>query len=107
MTREEAIAALHLLRLRIDDADRRILQLISERADIVSEIGRIKQKADLPIYEPLRESQVFQNVCANNPGPLDEGAIRRVFERIIDEMRRVQRLRMETEGREESKSAPH
>jgi chorismate mutase len=49
----------------------------------------------LPIYEPKREDQVFANVTGANHGPITQEAIRRVFERIIDEMRTIQRLRME------------
>jgi chorismate mutase len=50
---------------------------------------------ELPIYEPKREDEVFRNVTDNNGGPLANDAVRRVFERIIDEMRVVQRTRME------------
>ena len=55
---------------------------------------RIKQALALPIYEPKREEQVFANVVSNNNGPLPHDAVKRVFERIIDEMRGVQRNRM-------------
>jgi len=48
----------------------------------------------MPIYEPKREDEVFRNVTENNRGPLTAEGVKRVFERIIDEMRNVQRLRM-------------
>ena len=64
------------------------------RSQIVEEIGRIKQRLTLPIYEPKREDQVFHNVTSSNPGPLSGEAVKRVFERIIDEMRTVQRDKM-------------
>jgi chorismate mutase len=51
-------------------------------------------------FAEKREELVFQNVLGNNRGPLSEGAIRRLFERIIDEMRTLQRDRMR--GKEES-----
>lgn len=98
MSRNSA-RALAQCRERIDDVDRRILDLLNERTLIVEEIGRIKRDAGLPIYEPQREDQVFQNVIENNHGPLTSDAIKRVFERIIDEMRKVQRERMEQETR--------
>ena len=81
-------------RRRIDAVDLRILALLNERTQIVEEIGRIKQHLTLPIYEPKREDQVFHNVTSNNPGPLSGEAVKRVFERIIDEMRTVQRDKM-------------
>ena len=51
----------------------------------------------MPIYEPRREDQVFDNVTSNNGGPLTPDAVKRIFERIIDEMRTIQRIRMETD----------
>ena len=82
-------------RARIDDVDLRLLALLNERTLIAESIGKIKQSASLPVYEPKREDLVYQNVTSNNPGPLPNDAVRRVFERIIDEMRKVQRDRME------------
>lgn len=81
-------------RVRIDAVDLKILALLNERTEIVEEIGRIKQRLTLPIYEPKREEQVFRNVISNNRGPLSGEAVKRVFERIIDEMRTVQRDKM-------------
>ena len=101
MSRESAWKALTECRDRIDVLDRQILALLNARTRIVEEIGRIKQELDLPIYEPKREDQVFANVSEVNHGPLTEEAVRRIFERIIDEMRTIQRLRMESgAGRE-------
>ena len=84
-------------RTRIDAVDLKILELLNERTKIVEEIGRIKQRMAMPIYEPKREDQVYHNVVSNNPGPLSGEALKRVFERIIDEMRTVQRDKMQTE----------
>jgi chorismate mutase len=101
MTQEEGLEALRECRDRIDELDRRILELLNDRTRIVEEIGRIKQSLDLPIYEPKREEEVFANVTGNNAGPLTPDGAKRVFERIIDEMRNVQRLRMlERDGKE-------
>lgn len=94
----DPILALTLCREQIDQVDLRILELLNERTSIAEEIGRIKKEAQLPIYEPRREDQVFHNVTSNNRGPLPDDAVRRVFERIIDEMRRVQKNRMEEKG---------
>jgi len=89
------IDALADCRRRIDQIDIRILALLNERTKIVEEIGRIKQELGLPIYEPKREDDVFNNVVTHNEGPLPPEAVRRLFERIIDEMRTLQRMRRE------------
>lgn len=81
-------------RRQIDAVDRKLLALLNERTQIVEEIGRIKQLLSLPIYEPKREDEVFRNVTAQNQGPLSSEALKRIFERIIDEMRTVQRDKM-------------
>jgi chorismate mutase len=80
-------------RERIDQIDRQILELLNHRTTIVEEIGRIKQALQMAVYEPKREDQVFANVVAHNRGPLSS-EVRRVFERIIDEMRTVQKLKI-------------
>jgi chorismate mutase len=94
MTQEEGMQALADCRDRIDELDRRILELLNARTRIVEQIGRVKHGLNMPIYEPRREDEVFENVTANNTGPLTPDGVKRVFERIIDEMRNVQRLRM-------------
>ena len=78
-------------RKEIDVLDVKILELLNARTRVVEEIGRIKQALSLPIYEPKREDQVYHNVTTNNHGPLSPEALKRIFERIIDEMRTVQR----------------
>ena len=97
MTREDALKALEDCRVLIDAVDLRLLALLNERTRVVEEIGRVKRAAQLPIYEPKREDQVFDNVTSHNGGPLTPEAVKRIFERIIDEMRTIQRIRMETE----------
>lgn len=81
-------------REKIDEIDLRLLELLNERTSIVEEIGRIKQELRMAIYEPKREDQVFANVLRNNRGPMPPDAVKRIFERIIDEMRTVQSLKI-------------
>ena len=98
MTEDEARARLDEFRVLIDDVDRRIVALLNERTRVVEDIGRVKRSAQLPIYEPKREDQVFDNVTSHNGGPLTAEAVKRIFERIIDEMRTIQKLRMISDG---------
>jgi chorismate mutase len=94
MTPEEAQTQLEEYRTLVDDVDRRIVALLNERTLVVHNIGRVKKEARLPVYEPRREDQVFANISGANRGPMAPEAVRRIFERIIDEMRSIQRVRM-------------
>ena len=98
MTPDAASLQLAECRRRIDAVDLGILGLLNERTKIVEVIGRIKQECRMPVYEPKREDEVFRNVVENNPGPLPPEAVRRIFERVIDEMRTLQKMRMEKGG---------
>ena len=98
MTPDEARHKLEEFRVLIDDVDHRIVALLNERTRVVEDIGRVKRQTNLPIYEPKREDQVFANISASNRGPLTEEAVRRIFERIIDEMRMIQRVWMKSNG---------
>lgn len=82
------------LRQRIDEIDRRLVELLNERARCVVDIGHIKQGAGLPLYQPDREHKIFEAVEAMNSGPLSGRALRRLFERILDESRSVERQAM-------------
>jgi chorismate mutase len=93
MTREEALRALAESRKIIDAIDLRLLELLNERTRVVEQIGRTKEAVGLPIYEPKREDDVFRNVTDHNHGPLTADAVKSIFERIIDEMRTLQKIR--------------
>jgi chorismate mutase/prephenate dehydratase len=103
MTPEEAQERLEEYRLMIDEVDRRIVALLNERTAVVENIGRVKREAQLPVYEPKREDQVFANITSANHGPLTTQAVRGIFERIIDASRSIQRLRMSQKPPEEPK----
>jgi chorismate mutase len=95
MTPEEVRQKLEEFRVVIDQIDRRIVALLNERTEIVECIGRVKRESQMPVYEPRREDQVFANIAEANHGPIGHEAVRRIFERIIDEMRGIQRARMQ------------
>jgi chorismate mutase len=78
-------------RKKIDELDRKLVALLSERARAAVEIGRLKRNTSLPIYEPDRERTVFDNVQAVNRGPLPGRDLVRIYERIIDVMRNIQK----------------
>jgi chorismate mutase len=81
-------------RRRIDEIDKNLVELLNERSHCVVEIGKIKRTTGEPLYQPERENQVLDGVVRANPGPLPDAAIRRLFERILDEARSVERTVM-------------
>jgi chorismate mutase len=78
-------------RNKIDELDRRLVALLSERARAAVEIGRLKRNTNLPVYEPDRERVVLDNVQNANPGPLPGRDLVRIYERIMDVMRNIQK----------------
>ena len=91
MTKPDAQAELKRLRDAIDQVDEVLVKLLNQRAKYAVEIGEIKGELDLPIYSPDREKEVLLRVESRSAGPLEPAAVRRLFERIIDESRRVER----------------
>jgi len=92
-------------RKRIDTIDDQLSRLLNSRSACAVEIGKIKRALGLPVYSPEREAEILERVSRENPGPLDHTAVRRIFERIIDESRRLERLAGDAdlpgEGRQE------
>jgi chorismate mutase len=99
---ELLVERLEDLRKKIDALDDALVRLLNARAACALEIGRVKKRIGLAIYQPSREAEVLDHVQHLNPGPLDDGAIRRLFERVIDEARRLERIAdaRSTEGQE-------
>jgi len=78
-------------RRKIDEIDEQIVGLINQRAAAAQAIGELKRAANLPVYEPQREKDVFDHVRRSNHGPLTEAEIIDVYERIVDVMRALQK----------------
>ena len=85
-------------RRRIDEIDKKLVELLNERSHCALEIGRIKRQNHIPLYQPDRETEVLSNAERHNQGPLTDAAIRRLFERIIDEARSAERSAMDGES---------
>ena len=80
------------LRAEIDHLDSELLKIFNQRAVLALRIGELKKESGLPIFDPGREKKIFQRMKNDNPGPLDDQAIVRLFERVIDESRRLERI---------------
>lgn len=98
VSEESAPRELQRLREAIDRVDEVLVRLLNQRARYAVEAGQVKGVLQLPIYVPEREKEVLANVEGWSDGPLESAAIRRLFERIIDESRRVERQAAEREN---------
>jgi chorismate mutase len=96
-------ADLEDLRRRIDLLDESLVKLLNARAACALEIGRLKREMKIPIYQPAREAEVLQHVEKVNLGPLDQPAMKRLFERVIDEARHLERVAEEVQSRKEER----
>ena len=80
---------------KINEIDGKLVKLLNERTQCVIEIGKIKKVMNMRVYDPDRERDVIQRVRQANRGPLDDEGLQHVFERIIDECRRIERRESE------------
>jgi len=93
------VATLDDLRNDIDRVDEVLVRLLNERARVACEIGKLKKAQGLELYQPEREKQVLDHVRnVATEGPLGPEAIARLFERIIDEARTLERRLMHEGG---------
>ncbi|MBA4502500.1 chorismate mutase [Marinobacterium marinum] len=81
-------AELRVLRDQIDAVDRRIHQLLNERARLAQQVADVKERYrrgdEVPaFYRPEREAQVLRAVMARNEGPLADATVARLFREIM------------------------
>jgi len=97
--------SLEELRDDIDRVDEVLVRLLNERARVACEIGMLKKALGVEVYQPEREKQVLAHVRGvAAEGPLGPDAIVRLFERIIDEARSLERRLVH--GEEAANSQP-
>lgn len=77
-------------RKRIDELDAKLVELLNERSRCATEIGHLKRKIKEAVYQPEREREILERVQRINQGPLGNDALKRLFERILDEARVVE-----------------
>ena len=81
---------LYTLRRAIDDLETRLLELIHERVRLVLEVGVYKAKRGLAVYDPERERRLLERLTSLARQPVEPDTVRRIFERLIDESRRLE-----------------
>jgi 3-deoxy-7-phosphoheptulonate synthase/chorismate mutase len=87
MADAETQAKVRELRERVDEVDSQLIRALSERAQIVQDLARIKAEAGVPIFDPKREEEILQKVVEQNPGPIYDSSMREIFELILHRIR--------------------
>ena len=88
---KDNILDIDTIRKNINQLDDDLLRIFNQRAALALKIGEVKKQLGLPIYDPRREKIIFKRMQEKNQGPLDNSAIIRLFERVIDESRSLER----------------
>lgn len=83
MSQDANDAALAPLRQRIDELDQRLVELLNERARVVVEVGKVKQRGSAPIYAPEREKAVLEQVRQYNTGPLPDTCLEAIWRELM------------------------
>ena len=78
------------LRGKIDSVDDRVLDLLRERAELVHEVGCLKQKTGEPYYAPEREEAMLRRLASANQSRLPEASLRAVYREILSAMRALE-----------------
>jgi len=82
--------SIETLRARMDEINLKILRLISARASVATEIGRLKHLEGGEVYQPVRERAIVEKMLAENPGPLTDDQVKRIYVEIISACRALE-----------------
>jgi chorismate mutase len=86
---EDARDQIEDLRAKIDEIDCAIVHLLNERAGIALRIREFKPEANLSLYDPKREEEIFSNLARCNEGPLYADNLREIYEAILHVMKEL------------------
>jgi chorismate mutase/prephenate dehydratase len=79
------------LRKAIDSLDSQMLRLLNKRAEIILEVGKIKQKAKKSVYVPEREKDVYAGLVSKNKGPISNDSLKAIFREVMSASLRLER----------------
>ena len=80
---DETLAAIEELRQQIDELDAQLVDLLNKRAEKSLAIRALKPGAQMGLYDPKREEEIFEKVSALNLGPLYSDDIRSIYATIL------------------------
>lgn len=78
------------LRIKIDDIDDQIINLILKRSNLVSEVGELKKNTGGRIYVPEREANIFFNLSKISSLPIE--MVKAIYIEIISGCRRLEKI---------------
>jgi chorismate mutase-like protein len=84
------------LRESIDTIDQQIVALLAERLRLVLEVGEVKRRHNIDVYDPERERAMLDRIAKNAPPPLDGNTARRIFEHVIREYRGAEQVSVDS-----------
>ncbi|MGA2655618.1 MAG: prephenate dehydratase [Gammaproteobacteria bacterium] len=75
---------LSLIRDKIDNVDRKLCDLINERADLAVTVSKIKANLDTPeYYRPEREAEILRRILTDYNGALNKEDVAHIFQEIM------------------------
>jgi len=74
-------------RKQIDSLDDTIAEHLSERAKIVLAIRELKNRANLPVFDPQREQEILTRIALTNRGPLSDDDLKEIYRNVLYYMR--------------------
>jgi chorismate mutase len=83
---------IHYWRRKIDAIDTAMLHLLNLRTELALEVGRMKGDAGVELRVPAREHEILSRMARLNSGPLDEEAVTKIYQLILDQSIRIQEL---------------
>lgn len=93
LSREDKENLLTRLRDEVNNVDAEITQLLIRRLKISLDIGEIKKTMGLDAYDAAREKEIGVNIEKFSVDSEFNRALKRIYERIIDESRAIQKER--------------
>jgi len=98
--RDDAALELARIRDRIDELDKRIVELLNERATLGRQAGRAKSLAGRrALRDPEREREVLLRVAMANPGPLSQADLLSIYRRVVSATRTLESRDRTHDGR--------
>jgi len=86
---DQVRARIDELRNGIDAIDCKVVELLNERARIALEIRALKPQAQLGLYDPKREEEIFAHLASCNSGPLYGDNLREIYGAILHVMKEL------------------
>ncbi|MCQ2102874.1 MAG: chorismate mutase [Fibrobacter sp.] len=77
-------------RIRIDEINDELIALLNKRATYATEIGKLKKEQGLPVFDAAREQLILDRVGSMTKGPLTSESIKKIFQVIMEETRKVE-----------------